>query len=245
MEILQKNIIQHAKWAQTQLGTDIPLFQSAEGCQNGLLLIGGVHGDEPEGVELAQQTLRWLQSEPNTLQTPWALIPCLNPDGVALRQRMNANAVDLNRNYPSADWSPEAAKARYNPGPHPGSENEIQALVKLIQVMQPRMIIHFHSYKPCIVYAGNEALPVAELLGDATGYKVIPDIGYPTPGSLSSYAWTDLGIPVICIEEEDGVDRTTIWPRFHNVVKGIIQNFDELMTPTHKQKAPGLKRYEL
>lgn len=243
---MQKNIKQHPNWAKTIIGTDIPLFQSAKGCQDGLLLIGGTHGDEPEGVELAQQTLRWLQAEGESLETAWALIPCLNPDGVALRQRMNANGVDLNRNYPSSDWSPEAKKERYNPGPQPGSENEIQALVKLIQVMKPKMIIHFHSYKPCIVYAGNAALPAAELLGKATGYDVIPDIGYPTPGSLSSYAWSDLGIPVICIEEEDGVDRTTIWPRFQGVITNLIKNFDDIMaakySPTQFTSRP---RYEL
>src|SRR5687768_13836975 len=69
-----------------------------------VLLLGGVHGDEPEGVWLATSTLALLQRE--RAKVDWALVPCLNVDGFAKGTRVNGRGVDLNRNYPSRSWSP-------------------------------------------------------------------------------------------------------------------------------------------
>lgn len=184
-----------------------------------ILVIGGVHGDEPEGVRLAQDLLTWLKS--HTVDTahgvavPWIVIPCLNVDGYAKRTRVNARGVDLNRNYPSQDWSGEARAERYFPGPSPGSEIEIQGIVELVETCRPRLLIHCHSWKPCIVGTGPFSKRDAERLGASSGYEVIDEIGYPTPGSLSRYGWHDKQIPVICIEEQEGLaDLSTVWPRF-------------------------------
>ena len=215
-------IVANLNWAQSVKGQAIPLFQSEENPTNGLLWIGGVHGDEPEGVELASKTLKWLHSSEANPNFPWSLIPCLNPDGVTLMQRMNANAVDLNRNYPSKDWSSEHKKQRYFPGNSAGSEPETQALVALIEKIKPKLIVHCHSWKPCIVYSGEGGAIAAKKLADASGYTAQTHIGYDTPGSLSSYASKDLGIPVICIEEQDHIDLKYVWPRFQNGVKSIF-----------------------
>ena len=37
-------------------------------------------------------------------------------------------------------------------------------------------------------------------MAEANGYPMCQDIGYPTPGSLGSYAGKDLNIPVITLE---------------------------------------------
>ncbi len=124
------------QWAKTDLHSPIALYASHPLSElrnlKPILLMGGIHGDEPLGVELAKKTLEMLladaaQQQPQ-FKVPWALIPCLNIDGYKQNTRVNGRGVDLNRNYPSKSWSPEAAKERYNPGPSPGSEAEIQAV---------------------------------------------------------------------------------------------------------------------
>jgi hypothetical protein len=191
--------------------------------------MGGVHGDEPEGVRLAQDTLRWLTSTASTV-CPWILIPCLNVDGFKQGTRVNGRGVDLNRNYPSRDWSPEFSKDRYYPGPIPGSEPEIQAVVDLIQSHQPRLLIHCHSWQPCIVGTGEIARLDTERLAKSSGYKAVDEIGYPTPGSLSRFGWHDHSIPVICIEEQEHLhDFDSIWPRFQ---LGMREVFEDLGSRT-------------
>lgn len=210
------------EWAFSSKGLPIPLYQSHENPLGGLLWIGGVHGDEPEGVELATKTLNWLKTHKVESPFQWSLIPCLNPDGVTLKQRVNGNNVDLNRNYPSQDWNGEHSKKRYYPGPTPGSEPEVQALTKLIKHTQPKLIVHCHSWKPCVVYSGEGGARAAQLLAECSGYKLQTHIGYDTPGSLSSYASKDKNIPVICIEEQDHIDLDLVWPHFEAAVKTIF-----------------------
>jgi protein MpaA len=191
-----------------------------------LVFIGGVHGDEPEGVRLAEEFLRHFQLQESHYEksgyAPWILIPCINPDGFASGQRTNGNGVDLNRNYPASNWSPAFDKERYFPGVKAGSEPEIQAIVHLLQEEKPRLVIHFHSWNPCIVATGTTALVDAKRLAKSSGYEVQDNIGYPTPGSLSHYGWVDQKIPVICIEEQEGCDLSAIWPRFEKAFEEIL-----------------------
>jgi len=219
------------RWSRTALGTPIELYASHDlndlKKQQPVLLMGGIHGDEPLGVLLAQKTLAFLQDTkgPHSAgagAVPWALIPCLNVDGYKNNTRVNGRGVDLNRNYPAKSWSPECEKPRYNPGPSPGSEPEIQAVVQFIKDFKPRLLIHCHSWKPMIVCAGEGGMRDAERLGRSTGYEVVPEIGYPTPGSLSQFGWADHKIPVICIEESDDAAPKEVWPRFRQGMEEIF-----------------------
>ncbi|HEY8278337.1 MAG TPA: M14 family zinc carboxypeptidase [Bdellovibrionota bacterium] len=213
------------RWSLSALGNPIELHASQAPAslkgENPILLMGGVHGDEPEGVWLARSTLTLLQKEKSPL--PWALIPCLNVDGFAKGTRVNGRGVDLNRNYPAKSWAPSFEKERYHPGPSAGSEPETQAVVRLIEEIQPRMIIHCHSWKPCIVFSGEPGRPEAEMLARSSGYALQPEIGYPTPGALSQFGWADRGIPVICIEEEAGAKEADVWPRFAEGMREIFK----------------------
>ena len=215
-------------WTHSDLNTPIALYASLPlarlAGERPILLIGGVHGDEPLGVLLAQKTLQFLREDGQKpvpqVTVPWVLIPVLNVDGFKAGTRTNGRGVDLNRNYPSKSWTAEAAKERYNPGPHPASEAEIKKLVELIDLIHPRLMIHCHSWKPMIVAAGGTR--DAERLSRSSGYAVVPEIGYPTPGSLSEYGWFDRQIPVICIEEADETPPEKVWPNF---AKGLHEIF--------------------
>ncbi len=60
----------------------------------------GIHGDEPAGVEAA---LRWLEALPamgrRLPEAELVIFPCLNPSGYERNRRVNADGIDLNRQY--------------------------------------------------------------------------------------------------------------------------------------------------
>lgn len=226
------SVFEQQQWAFSFKNKAIPLFASSEkaldGTSSPILFIGGVHGDEPEGVELAKKTLQWLKSDAyqkhtTTPEKPaWVLIECINPDGFAAGERVNAQGIDLNRNFPSQNWIREAKAPRYFPGNHPLESVEVLALCKLIEKIRPQVIIHAHSWNPCVVCTGPENHPYARALAEASGYALVNDIGYPTPGSLGEYGWHQLQIPVICIEEQEKVDLSLVWGHFQPGIEQIF-----------------------
>jgi len=216
------------KWKKTIRGRYLQLFASHEnldfGTDHPLLFIGGVHGDEPEGVYLVEALLEWIEQMYHKSHTlhPWVIVPCLNPDGFDEKKRVNGNGVDLNRNFPAKDWSKEFKQDRYYPGEQPASELETQALMELIKKVKPKTIIHCHSWKPSIIYTGDDAFKLAKIFADVSGYDLQPDIGYPTPGSLGQYGYLDCQTGVICIEEREGADKKETWARFQKAFEKIL-----------------------
>lgn len=162
-----------------------------------VLIIGGVHGDEPEGVVGARGLLEVFRQN-YSLDLNITLIPEFNPEGVLLNSRCNSNKVDLNRNLPTKDWSPVAAKERYYPGPQALSEKENQALVSWLKNNKTDLIISLHSWNPMLNINGD--VPEAQVIAKLTGYSIEPDIGYPTPGSLGTYAGFENKIPTLTYE---------------------------------------------
>lgn len=226
---MQGKIYHQTSWASSALGSPIGLYKKSHTLQDcserPILFVGGVHGDEPEGVRLAEELLKWLKYEEAQNSAglrPWILIPCLNPDGYSKNERTNGHGVDLNRNFPCRDWSPDAKAPRYCPGPSPGSEPEVQALVKLIGDEKPQLIVHFHSWEPCVVYTGTPGKKAAEILATGTGYDAREDIGYPTPGSLGQYGWLEHQTPVVCIEEQEHINLDLVWPHFKTGLKLLL-----------------------
>tara|TARA_B100000749_G_scaffold280894_2_gene280545 strand:+ start:40578 stop:41267 length:690 start_codon:yes stop_codon:yes gene_type:complete len=221
------DIVELKTWAKSAKGEAIPLFHSFDLAtienRPHLVMIGGTHGDEPAGVQLAKDTLNYLKSLDNNLCAwSWTLIPCLNADGYAQNERTNGNGVDLNRNYPSSNWSPESKKPRYFPGNAPGSEPEIASLVEWTKKYPVKLFVHFHSWEPCVVCTGAPARPLAQFLANSSGYPLQDHIGYPTAGSLSQFGWSDQNIPVICTEEDDNADYKTTWDRFGPGLKKLL-----------------------
>lgn len=186
-----------------------------------VLIIGGVHGDEPEGVVGARGLLEAFRHK-YSLDLNITLIPEFNPEGVLLNTRVNSNKVDLNRNLPTKDWSPIAAKERYYPGPTALSEKENQALVTWLKENKTDLIISLHSWNPMLNTNGD--IPEAQVISKLTGYSIEPDIGYPTPGSLGTYAGLENKIPTLTYEIERDIQFDQII-RIH--VPAIIAGLKE------------------
>lgn len=167
--------------------------------KNRALVIGGIHGDEPEGVVAARGLLDSFRKTFN-LDLEVVLVPEMNPEGVLLKTRGNSSKVDLNRNMNTKDWSPVAASERYFPGPSAMSELENQCLAQFIEHFKPTVIFSLHSWKPMLNV--NGLLPEADAIAKITGYVIQPDIGYPTPGSLGTWAGLERNIPTLTYEVE-------------------------------------------
>ena len=71
-----------------------------------VLLTGGMHGEEPAGVE---GVLRWLESGRwSKWRVNWFVLPCINPYGWERNQRWNAQRYDINRQFRNPSDCPEA-----------------------------------------------------------------------------------------------------------------------------------------
>lgn len=189
---------------------NLPVFKYSFGLKGPrALIIGGVHGDEPEGVIAAQGVLaNFLKSFTFNLQV--TVIPEFNPEGIMNKKRVNSLGVDLNRNLPTKDWSAEFNTERYFPGPSPLSEPENKALVQLLNKDPYDIIISLHSWNPMININGPDCQCEAEVLKSFTKYPIEPDIGYPTPGSLGTYAGKERQISTITFEIQRDIDFSEI-----------------------------------
>jgi protein MpaA len=159
-----------------------------------LLVFGAIHGDEPESAELCRRFLR----------EGVVVVPVVNPDGLERRSKDNARGVDLNRNFPARNWSPEHP-AGYFPGAAPLSEPETAALAQLIEERRPKAIIAVHQPFACVNWDGP-AEPLAAEMARASGLPAKASIGYPTPGSFGSLYGIERGLPVITLELPRVVD---------------------------------------
>lgn len=163
-----------------------------------VLVIGGTHGDEPASAALAARFVESLRERPLPLDLRVVVVPVLNPDGLVAGTRTNKRGVDINRNLPTRDWQPRGRAARYSPGRRAASEPETRALLRLLR-RAPDLIISIHAPLACINWDGD-AERIAQDIARVNGYKLCPSIGYPTPGSLGTYAGVERAVPTITLE---------------------------------------------
>jgi murein peptide amidase A len=163
------------------------------------------------------------------------VVPFVNPDGAAADTRVNADNIDLNRNFPSSSWQSVVTEPNGSTGPyggtHPLSEPESQALANYMQAQRPAITVDYHSHAG--VVQGNDA-------GDAdtlalhyaltSGYSLISnsDTGsvfdYSTTGSFEDWTNQALGLPEFLVELSSPTNSEFSWNRqaMWNLVKGSL-----------------------
>ena len=197
----------------------VVLGSGAETC----LLLGVVHDNEPLGEPILKRLATLLAASPQALHDRRVVIvPVVNPDGLEAGTRTNANGVDLNRNFPAANWRAAALH-----GQHRASEPETNVVLKLIRQFAPQRVLAVHSPLECVNFDGP-AEELAARIAVLTPYPVQGDIGYPTPGSLGSYLGHDLQTPTITLELRRGIDAEQAWGDTHQGLMEFISDRQRL-----------------
>lgn len=167
------------------------------------VVLGGFHGDEPKSVSLARSLIDRLRDDPSIgIDTQWIIVPIVNPDGFERRRRRNANLVDLNRNFPTQNWTQGSKRSRMYGGPEPASEPETNIVITLVERYAPERIVTIHSIsggRECNNFDGPGE-EIARAMSEHNSYPVAGSIGYPTPGSFGTWAGVERGIATITLE---------------------------------------------
>lgn len=191
-------------YGKSLLGAPLIYFPAAEHDASTGLILAGTHGDETAAVVSLSCALRSI--EPARLKHHVVL--AVNPDGCQLGLRANAGGVDLNRNFPSANWHNGDTVYRWNSaaserdvllstGERAGSEPETQALCHLIHKLNPKWVVTFHEPLACIEDPHSSTL--GTWLADAFDLPLVTSVGYATPGSFGSWC-ADISLPCITAE---------------------------------------------
>lgn len=182
---------------------------------NPILVVGVVHGDEPQGEDLINRYLAGNESG-------MLFIPSLNPDGKQLGRRTNSNGVDINRNFPTKNWE-LTEKNNYFGGETPASEIETKFLAEVIEEYKPKLILTLHTPYKIVNYDGP-AKEISEKISEIIGYPVEESIGYPTPGSFGTYAGVERNIPTITLEMDEEEAINSLYPK----VKKIFEYLEKV-----------------
>ena len=207
VERRDRGVIRHASSIYGSSVEGIPLtVYLPESGSAAIVVVAAIHGDEPETTVAVSEALRCLPA--GDLQA--AVILCANPDGMLRGTRGNGRGVDLNRNFPTSNWSPDPVfyKSRANdardialsPGAQAASEPETSALLSLLDRLQPRAVVSLHSALACVDDAGASHL--GRQLADRCTLPFLTEIGYPTPGSMGTWAG-ERGLNLVTLELED------------------------------------------
>jgi len=188
------------------------VFESENPNAKNFVLMGGFHGDEPEGVWVVEHFLNSEMAK-EFKEANLYVIPQVNPDGVAASTRVNANGVDLNRNFPTVDWNAEAREAKYNPGAKALSEIEAQIMHDFILEVRPILFISCHCYIPQVNVNGD-CKEASVYLSEKTKYPVTRDVGYTTPGCFGQWVLEAIGTPSITLEIEERMGKKLAVEKF-------------------------------
>jgi len=203
----------------------IKIFVFGRG-HNAVLIIGGIHGDEPTGHALAQRLVELLKVQPEIYRDRCIVIlPAANPDGLASKRRTNANQIDLNRNFPSRNWQ-QTRKNKYFGGDRSAGEPETRAIMDTVELYQPVRILSLHSIsngRHGNNFDGPGGEELAELMCAQNGYRLIKNMGYPTPGSLGSWVGTERKIPIITLELPRNLDADRAWAENREALLAFIR----------------------
>lgn len=182
---------------------EIPLRYLPAQKETRLLIFAAIHGEEPETTFLLSRALRKLKTAPDYV----ACVLTANPDGILRGTRCNANGVDLNRNFPTANWKPEKTHSRLvleapretelSTGVSPASEPETQALIGLIQKLGVKKCVSLHA--PFGLVDADCHSELVQKMEDVFSLPWQSGVGYPTPGSFGTYA-AENGLECVTVE---------------------------------------------
>lgn len=201
-----------------------------------VLVVGAIHGDELSSAAVALHWIRLAGQAP--ADTPqsihWRFVPVLNPDGVLARPptRVNANGVDLNRNFPTPNWQRDARiywekrtsrDPRRWPGPQPLSEPESRFLHEQMRSFNPQLIVSIHAPYGVLDFDGPSVPP------SRLGRLYLDQVGI-FPGSLGNYGGVHKGVPVVTVELPNSL-RTPLEAEMRQMWLDLLRWTTERLAP--------------
>ena len=204
---------------------------------NCTLFLGGVHGDETPTIYVLLKFADYIMDNPLLFRDKCIIIaPLVNPDGFFSKpqRRVNANGVDINRNFPTRDWAAKARRhwelshrnKRYDPGEKAGSEQETAFQVALIKRFKPHKILSVHSPLGIYDYDGPSSdLDSFEQWLDSISRETdhpLKKFGY-FPGSLGNYAGRERNIFTLTLELKSSEPRKGM--EYYNKFQPMMMKF--------------------
>lgn len=232
---------------RTVNGQKISCYRIGSGPKK-ILMLGAVHGNEIGTVKLTHHLINWFDPDQYPNLTVY-FIPCLNSDGYqeALQNpdyfgggrigRVNANNVDLNRNFdtPSfqttADWTHGKnyeEKTEVFAGDCVNSEPETQALTELIKSRNIKTVFSFHNAGADIV--GNPIPPapkLAKIFSQIINYRYLTDddwLKFHQTGS--SYEWCTIN-KIALLEIEASNRYGSDWAKQKPAVEAVLKELSD------------------
>jgi hypothetical protein len=217
---------------QSVEGRNIEVVTFGNG-ETDLLFVGGIHGGyEWNTIQFAYELIDHLHTNEKVIpdNVTVHIVPNLNPDGLYLATglegkivagditdysmhaegvgRMNANGVDINRNFDcrwteTGVWRGKTVSA----GTVPFSEPEAEAIRDYIEMISPEAAIFWHS-KAGNVYGAEcnggvvdaNTLTLMQTYADAAGYGKVPVFdAYAVTGAVEDWLAAS-GIPTVSVE---------------------------------------------
>ena len=239
-------------------GRDIDAYTYGDGLKR-IMFVGGMHGGyEWNSVLLAYDFIDYLTAHPEAIPKDMSItvIPSANPDGVfkvigkegrfTLADapktadpsgvgRLNANGVDLNRNF-DCNWKPESTWQNkvVSAGTAAFSEPEAQAIKAAVAEHTPVSVVFWHSQSGA-VYASecnNGILPtdidIMNVYAHASGYSAVKSFdAYPITGDSEGWL-ASIGIPALTVELK--THATVEWKQNLAGITALIHYFEKKNT---------------
>jgi protein MpaA len=216
---------------------------------NTTLILCGVHGDEITPIKFCWDLMNELSANSTHKDKLIVIAPIVAPDSFLVPKptRTNGRGVDVNRNFPTADWKTDAHKRwkqqlksdkRKFPGHSSASEQETIFQMNLVLRYKPNKVISVHAPLTLLDYDGpslraddnkGAKLLLEQMSNKASGYKVS---NYPIfPGSLGNWAGKEKHIPTYTLElpNSNPAETNQFWQLFKDAV---IYAIEHKMNPT-------------
>lgn len=193
-----------------------------------ILVFSLIHGDETPAGSVGRF---WMERLVDIMpRNNWRVVPILNPDGVARKTRTNANEIDVNRNFPTRDWTEKAIPywkrdSKSNPRRFPGhvaaSEPETLCALKHIEDFKPDFIVSIHTPLKVLDFDGPKVKP------PKFDYLPWKSLGH-YPGSLGRYMWFERQVPVLTMElKEDLPNSNDPWLQLQDII-GVLVGLENM-----------------
>ena len=162
-----------------------------------IYVVGGVHG-EPPALRPLEELRSLMRGSAIASQMTVRLLEDLNPDGTARGLFCNANRVDIDRNFPSEDFSPSLRH-----GLAPLSEPETEAFWRDVRAFRPDLVVVLQSAMagPFLDGDGPSDAYGMQFVSGASAvderWTLLGDEGHAFSGSMGAALGNDRGIPVL------------------------------------------------